>query len=149
MAVHCKAGLGRTGTLIALYLMRRRGFTARAAMGWLRIMRPGSVIGDQQHYLCGAAAQCDVAAASAAPADKAKSFSTVAMESGGGWVGAAAGRCWVGASGGGQRGGACGLAAQVAAASRRRSAVAGAAGSTVRPGRACRVGGPGRGALPA
>ena len=52
VAVHCHAGLGRTGVLIALYLMRACGFSAREAMGWLRIMRPGSVIGRQQHYLC-------------------------------------------------------------------------------------------------
>ena len=36
-------GPGRTGTLIALHLMRSHGLTAQAAMGWLRVMRPGSV----------------------------------------------------------------------------------------------------------
>ena len=50
--MHCRAGLGRTGTLIGLWLMRRAGFTARDAIAWLRIVRPGSVVGQQQQYLC-------------------------------------------------------------------------------------------------
>ena len=52
VAVYCDEGLGRTGTLIALWLMWSGGFEARAAMGWLRIMHPGSVISEQQRYLC-------------------------------------------------------------------------------------------------
>lgn len=50
-AVHCKAGLGRTGTCIGAYLMKHYGFTAKEAIAWMRICRPGCVIGPQQQYL--------------------------------------------------------------------------------------------------
>ena len=51
VAVHCDDGRGRTGTLIALYLMKRHGFTARQAIAWLRMVRPGSVAGGPARYL--------------------------------------------------------------------------------------------------
>eukprot|EP01018_Ginkgo_biloba_P016891 Gb_00815 [translate_table: standard] len=95
VAVHCKAGLGRTGVLIGCYIMKHYRFTAnehdspfpltevvmlkvacitftetcfsmmdfclnalvghcaylKQVLGYLRVVRPGSVIGPQQHFL--------------------------------------------------------------------------------------------------
>lgn len=43
VAVHCGAGLGRTGTLLACYLVRSIGLGADEAIGRVRAFRPGSV----------------------------------------------------------------------------------------------------------
>ena len=51
IGVHCKAGLGRTGTTIGCYMMKHWGWTAAEFIGWARLVRPGTVIGPQQHFL--------------------------------------------------------------------------------------------------
>lgn len=49
--MHCKAGLGRTGTLIAMWAMKHFRIPAPYIIAWIRICRPGSILGPQQHYL--------------------------------------------------------------------------------------------------
>lgn len=51
LAIHCKAGLGRTGVLIGAYLIWKYGFSASEVIGFMRIMRPGCVVGPQQHFM--------------------------------------------------------------------------------------------------
>lgn len=45
------AGLGRTGSLIGAYIMKHYNFSALEAIAWLRLCRPGSVIGHQQQWM--------------------------------------------------------------------------------------------------
>ncbi|AOA61373.1 Protein phosphatase required for mitotic exit [Komagataella phaffii GS115] len=51
IAVHCKAGLGRTGCLIGAHLIYTHGFTANECIAYMRMVRPGMVVGPQQHWL--------------------------------------------------------------------------------------------------
>eukprot|EP00606_Chrysophyceae_sp_TOSAG23-5_P001552 GSChrysophyteH2.ASY1.ANO1.128.1 assembled CDS len=51
VAVHCKAGLGRTGCVVGCYMMKHYKCTAEEVIGWLRIVRPGTIIGPQQQWL--------------------------------------------------------------------------------------------------
>ena len=41
--VHCAAGKGRTGTILAAYMMKFKGMNAKSAAEKIRSMRPGSI----------------------------------------------------------------------------------------------------------
>lgn len=45
--MHCKAGLGRTGTLIGCYVLNHYRFPADEFIAWCRICRPGTILGPQ------------------------------------------------------------------------------------------------------
>jgi cell division cycle 14 len=51
VAIHCHAGLGRTGILICIWLIIKLNFTPNEAIAYIRIMRPGSIMGSQGFFL--------------------------------------------------------------------------------------------------
>lgn len=48
VVVHCAAGKGRTGTVLAAYLIKKEGLNAEDAIKKIRLLRPGSVQSEKQ-----------------------------------------------------------------------------------------------------
>jgi cell division cycle 14 len=51
VAVHCHAGRGRTGTMLACSLIRFWGFDAVHAIAWVRMCRAACIVGIQQGFV--------------------------------------------------------------------------------------------------
>jgi len=51
--VHCAAGIGRTGTILACYLIKFRQYSAKDAIKKVREERPGSIQSERQELVVG------------------------------------------------------------------------------------------------
>jgi atypical dual specificity phosphatase len=48
--VHCAAGMGRAGTILACYLIKYQNYSAKDAIEKVRTERPGSIQSELQEY---------------------------------------------------------------------------------------------------